>query len=113
MKKTSRRRFLGNSIAVSLGFGVMNSIEAADATSSVGTDENQLPNPLPGTRPLTITGDLAAQMVQGIHKYLIQATTDSVSDRSRFWKRDFTSPPRLPGLRCPQPRTAWKDHWCR
>ena len=92
MKKTSRRGFLGKSIAVSVGFGVMNSIEAAGATSSLGTDGNQLPNPLPGTRPLTMTGDLAAQMVKGIHKYLIQATSDSVSDRSRLWRPDFTSP---------------------
>ncbi|HXJ93645.1 MAG TPA: dienelactone hydrolase family protein [Terriglobia bacterium] len=92
MKKTSRRRFLGDSIGVSLGLNVVKGLVPADAASP--PEANGSPaaeNPLPGTKPLTATGDLAAQMVDGIREYLIQATADCVSDRARFWKPDFSS----------------------
>jgi dienelactone hydrolase len=36
---------------------------------------------LPGTAPLTASGDLAAQMVEGIHRYLDRATAASVDSR--------------------------------
>ncbi len=48
--------------------------------------------PLPGTRPLTAEGDLAAQMVAGIDKYLTRATADSAAKREQFWKPDYSSP---------------------
>jgi dienelactone hydrolase len=47
---------------------------------------------LPGTKPLTMKGDLAAQMVQGIDRYLTRATEASVAGRKQFWKQDFSSP---------------------
>ena len=37
--------------------------------------------PLPGTAPLTVTGDLAAGMVDGINEYLIRATAESAAKR--------------------------------
>ncbi len=46
---------------------------------------------LPGTAPLTIQGDLAAQMVDGINKSLIEKTAESLPTRSRFWKPDYRS----------------------
>ncbi|MGV3722153.1 MAG: dienelactone hydrolase family protein [Actinomycetota bacterium] len=46
---------------------------------------------LPGTTPLTMEGDLAAQMVAGIDRYLMKQTADSVEQRARHWKRDFAS----------------------
>jgi cephalosporin-C deacetylase-like acetyl esterase len=48
--------------------------------------------PLPGTKPLTAQGDLAAQMVAGIDKYLSRETAASVAQRKQFWKPDFSSP---------------------
>lgn len=48
--------------------------------------------PLPGTKPLTDEGDLAARMVDGIDKYLMKATADSVKQRQQYWKPDFSSP---------------------
>ena len=70
----------------------MKRLDSAEARDSPGTNESQqATNPLPGTRPLTATGDLAALMVDGIRAYLLQATAASLDDRSRFWKRDFTS----------------------
>jgi dienelactone hydrolase len=48
--------------------------------------------PLPDTRPLTAEGDLAAQMVEGMHKYLDRELAASVKKRQEFWKPDFSSP---------------------
>ena len=48
--------------------------------------------PLPGTRPLTEEGDLAARMVEGIDKYLMRELAASVEKRKAYWKPDFSSP---------------------
>ncbi len=47
---------------------------------------------LPGTAPLTMTGDLAAAMVNGIHHFLDRETAAAPENRARFWHRDYTSP---------------------
>src|SRR5436190_20858456 len=44
-------------------------------------------DPYPGTAPLTAEGDLAAQMVEGIDRYLLRRTADSVAGRSERWKQ--------------------------
>ncbi len=46
---------------------------------------------LPGTKPLTAEGDVAAQMVDGINRFLERATAASVEKRSTLWKRDYKS----------------------
>jgi len=43
------------------------------------------------TVPLELHGDLAAQMVEGIHHYLDEATGAVAGSRERFWKRDYRS----------------------
>src|SRR5262245_37234232 len=48
--------------------------------------------PLPGTRPLTMEGDLATQMVEGIDRFLLKQIEESVAKREQHWKRDFSSP---------------------
>ena len=50
------------------------------------------PAQLPGTQPLTMEGDLAAQMVAGIDKFLLRELDLSVGRREKLWKRDFSSP---------------------
>ena len=47
---------------------------------------------LPDTKPLTMQGDLSAQMVAGISRFLDRATDHSLQTRRQFWKRDFSSP---------------------
>jgi dienelactone hydrolase len=49
-------------------------------------------DPLPGTERLTMEGDIAAQMVAGIDKFLLREIELSVERREKFWKRDFSSP---------------------
>ncbi len=47
--------------------------------------------PLPGTRPLTMEGDLAAHMVAGMDRFLMRETGASVGRRAGHWRRDFSS----------------------
>jgi len=46
---------------------------------------------LPGTQPLTLKGDLSAQMVEGIDKFLLREIERSTGERPTWWKRDFSS----------------------
>ncbi|SRR5579875_551794 len=47
--------------------------------------------PLPETKPLTRDGDIAAQMVEGIDKYLMRELAASVEKRKQYWRPDFSS----------------------
>ena len=46
---------------------------------------------LPATRQLETSQDLAAEMVEGIHRFLDKATEASASSRDQYWNRDFSS----------------------
>jgi dienelactone hydrolase len=48
--------------------------------------------PLPGTKPLTMTGDIASEMVAGVDRFLLKQIDESVTKRDVHWKRDFSSP---------------------
>src|SRR5450432_3986292 len=69
------------------------SIANAAPTMAPNADpaKNVAPTHLPDTEPLTREGDLAAQMVGGIHAYLLQRTAASVKDRQERWRRDYAS----------------------
>jgi dienelactone hydrolase len=47
--------------------------------------------PLPGTKPLTMTGDLASEMVAGADRFLLKQIEESAGKREKYWKRDFSS----------------------
>jgi len=47
--------------------------------------------PLEGTQPLTMQGDLAEQMVAGIDKFLMRQIDEVKSQREARWNRDFSS----------------------
>src|SRR5437588_5624042 len=47
---------------------------------------------LPNTKPLTMQGDIAMQLVEGVDKFLLREIDKSVERRARHWKRDFSSP---------------------
>src|SRR5262245_60518124 len=49
---------------------------------------------LPNTVPLTLQGDLSAQMVAGIDRFLLRETAESIQSRTNYWRRDFSSPQR-------------------
>src|SRR5262245_22881223 len=47
--------------------------------------------PLPNTKPLTMEGDLSEQMVAGIQQFLLRQIDQSITNRPKFWHRDFSS----------------------
>ena len=49
------------------------------------------PQLLDHTAPLELRGDVAAQMVEGIHRYLDRSTLASLESREKLWKRDYRS----------------------
>lgn len=51
-----------------------------------------LAQPLPGTAPLTLEGDLSARMIAGIDDFLTAQTTAAAQHRTNHWGRDFSSP---------------------
>lgn len=55
-------------------------------TCSIGAAES-----LKGTKALTMKGDLSEQMVAGISRFLDRQTDASLSSRSRYWNRDFST----------------------
>jgi dienelactone hydrolase len=49
------------------------------------------PAPLPGTRPLTLEGDIASQLVDGVDRFLLRKLDESVAARAKHWTRDVSS----------------------
>ena len=65
---------------------------ALPASFCAATARGDGPATLPGTKPLTLQGDLAAQLVEGVDRFLLKKTEESVAGRAAFWKRDVSSP---------------------
>jgi dienelactone hydrolase len=49
------------------------------------------PDFLAGTRPLTMEGDIAAHLVDGVDKFLLRQIEASLERRGKHWQRDFSS----------------------
>jgi dienelactone hydrolase len=47
--------------------------------------------PLPGTKPLTMSGDITSTLVEGVDRFLLKQIEESTAKRARHWKRDFSS----------------------
>lgn len=52
---------------------------------------NETAQVLDGTEPLTLDGDLAAQMVEALDGYVSRAGVDSIEGRIELWNRDYSS----------------------
>ena len=46
---------------------------------------------LPGTQPLTWTGDLSEKMMDGAHRFVERKIDESIQTRQKYWKRDLSS----------------------
>ena len=46
---------------------------------------------LPGTQPLAIEGDIAAQLVDTVDAFLLREIKNARSNRASYWHRDFSS----------------------
>lgn len=47
---------------------------------------------LPGTKPLTMKGDITSQLVDGVDRFLLKQIEASVAKRKQYWNYDFSSP---------------------
>jgi dienelactone hydrolase len=47
--------------------------------------------PLAGTAPLTMAGDIASNLVAGVDRFLLRQLDESAGRRAQFWHRDFSS----------------------
>ena len=69
---------------------------AAIVPPTVAWQEDPKPStgkePLPGTAPLTIPGEIASHLVDGVDRFLLRELEQSISRREQYWKRDFASP---------------------
>jgi cephalosporin-C deacetylase-like acetyl esterase len=96
----NRREFLNRSTTATLCIGLGDRLLLAPllekrmlagreraGTNLPGADEAALT----GTAPLTTEGDLAIQMVDGIHRYLLHETEKQGKERVQLWSRDYTS----------------------
>ena len=61
----------------------------AIALCLLGTGFLRAQNPLPGTAPLTLYGDLSAQMIAGIDRFLERETDAATRNRATFWQADL------------------------
>ena len=43
------------------------------------------------TKPLTLEGDIASQLVAGVDRFLLRELSASIARREQYWSRDFTS----------------------
>jgi dienelactone hydrolase len=68
---------------------VVGFIAALALAGAVAASDGQ---PLPGTKPLDVQGDLAAQMVAGIERFFMREIESSTTGRAARWNRDFSSP---------------------
>ncbi len=91
----TRRRLLQKMGQITVASGLSSTPFGALAdTGSPGGGhpaETSLPEQVPGTTPLTMEGDLAAQMVEGIQQFLLKETAASLERREGLWRRDYSS----------------------
>ena len=59
--------------------------------AAAGPAAEKLPQPLGGTKPLKLTGDIASHMVAGVDKFLLAQIDKAAAARAAHWKRDFSS----------------------
>lgn len=61
-------------------------------TALPATPADTPPKMLPGTKPLTMSGDIASQMIDGVDRFLLREIERAAKEREKFWKRDYSSP---------------------
>lgn len=90
----NRRAFLRDSSVVTLAMGFparVLRLAAKEGQGSGGASQTMSGPALPGTAPLTLQGDLATQMVDGIQKSLLDRWQNCGQERGRLWQRDYQS----------------------
>ena len=84
------RRVLATAVSLVLVSGLP--AQAADAPTKLPTITGG--PALEGTARLTMEGDIASTLLEGIDRFLLDQAASSVAGRAVFWNRDATSPER-------------------
>jgi dienelactone hydrolase len=71
-------------IALSMFIALNPAFSRADSPKEDG-------KPLPGTQPLTWTGDIPSRLVEGADQFLLKKIEGSVGGRAKFWNRDTST----------------------
>ncbi len=71
-------------------FAVLTSLSAVSLFAADSEKAKKIET-LPGTKPLTLEGDIASLLVDGVDKFLLRKISESVAKREKYWKRDFSS----------------------
>jgi len=79
------------SIALRLTSAPLGIMWGKGQSTAENPDHSSPPEQLAGTQPLTLEGDLAARMVEGIRQFLFKETAASLGRREGLWHRDFVS----------------------
>ena len=96
----NRRDFVNRSTRATLGLGLgarflcESRLEASSFSSEralSGISSGTADSVLAGTAPLTTNGDLAQQMVEGIHQFLLKESEREAVRREERWTRDYAS----------------------
>lgn len=66
-----------------IGICLLSCLSAASA--------DDFPDQFPGTQPLTLDGDLADRMMDGLHKFVERKVADAIEKRDLKWHRDTSS----------------------
>jgi dienelactone hydrolase len=86
-----RRKFLKRSAAASLGAGFGTKFFGEHLFKEAEARASASESVLPGTALLTVQGDIASQMVDGIHQFLLLKTQTQAVRRAQLWNRDYRS----------------------
>jgi dienelactone hydrolase len=87
----NRRKFLKRSAAASLGAGFGMKSFGDHFLKEAKAQGPASGSVLPGTAALTVEGDIASQMVDGIHQFLLSKTQTEAVRRTQLWSRDYRS----------------------
>jgi len=66
-------------------------LAAVSSAVAVGPAAETTGQPLPGTKPLTLTGDIASHMVAGVDKFLLARIEKAAAARAAHWRPDVSS----------------------
>ena len=96
----NRRDFVNRSTRATLGFGLGGRLLCGSRLNAAAISMDNSPSGIPsesgdpmlaGTAPLTAKGDLAQQMVEGIHRFLLKETKREAAGREERWNRNYAS----------------------
>ena len=67
--------------------------------------------PLPGTKPLSMTGDIASELVAGVDRFLLKQIDDSTANRAEILEAGFFFTGGVQRLGRAQSASGWRTFW--